>query len=53
MVTDETRLNWLMGKFVQDLGAVMHQATIMVCEQPGLCEALRRDFRSPSMSMES
>lgn len=53
MVTDETRPNRLMGKFVQDLGAAMHQATIMVCEQPRLYKALRPDFRSPSMSMES
>lgn len=40
MVIDEAKLNAFMGQFVQDLGAVMHAATIVAGDPLGLCEAL-------------
>ena len=40
MAIDETKLNVFMGNFVNDLGAVMHAATIVVGDQLGLYKAL-------------
>ena len=40
MAIDEAKLNEFMGKFVGDLGAVMHAATIVVGDQLGLYKAL-------------
>jgi SAM-dependent methyltransferase len=40
MAIDETRLNDFMGKFVHDLGAVMHAATVVVGDTLGLYKAL-------------
>ncbi len=40
MAIDETRLNAFMGNFVQDMGAVMHAATVVVGDQLGLYKAL-------------
>jgi 2-polyprenyl-3-methyl-5-hydroxy-6-metoxy-1,4-benzoquinol methylase len=40
MAIDEARLNAFMGAFVQDLGAVMHAATIVVGDRLGLYKAL-------------
>lgn len=40
MPIDEARLNAFMGNFVQDLGAVMHAATIVLGDQLGLYKAL-------------
>jgi 2-polyprenyl-3-methyl-5-hydroxy-6-metoxy-1,4-benzoquinol methylase len=40
MAIDETKLNEFMGKFVGDLGAVMHAATIVVGDKLGLYKAL-------------
>jgi len=40
MAVDEARLNAFMGAFVNDLGAVMHAATIVVGDQLGLYKAL-------------
>ena len=40
MAVDETKLNEFMGKFVGDLGAVMHAATIVVGDSLGLYKAL-------------
>jgi SAM-dependent methyltransferase len=40
MAIDEAKLNQFMGRFVQDLGAVMHAATIVVGDQLGLYKAL-------------
>lgn len=40
MPIDEAKLNAFMGNFVQDLGAVMHAATIVVGDQLGLYRAL-------------
>ena len=40
MAIDEAKLNDFMGKFVHDLGAVMHAATIVVGDQLGLYKAL-------------
>ncbi|MES2009566.1 class I SAM-dependent methyltransferase [Cupriavidus basilensis] len=40
MAIDEGRLNAFMGQFVQDLGAVMHAATIVVGDTLGLYKAL-------------
>ncbi len=40
MAIDETKLNAFMGKFVGDLGAVMHAATVVVGDQLGLYKAL-------------
>jgi SAM-dependent methyltransferase len=40
MAIDEAKLNDFMGKFVGDLGAVMHAATIVVGDQLGLYKAL-------------
>lgn len=39
MAIDETKLNAFMGNFVNDLGAVMHAATIVVGDKPGLYKA--------------
>lgn len=40
MAIDEAKLNAFMGRFVQDLGAVMHAATVVVGDQLGLYKAL-------------
>ena len=40
MAIDEAKLNDFMGRFVGDLGAVMHAATIVVGDQLGLYKAL-------------
>ena len=40
MAINETKLNDFMGKFVQDLGAVMHAATVVVGDKLGLYKAL-------------
>ena len=40
MAIDESKLNDFMGKFVHDLGAVMHAATVVVGDQLGLYKAL-------------
>src|SRR5580698_5037558 len=40
MAVDETKLNEFMGKFVGDLGAVMHAATVVVGDQLGLYKSL-------------
>ncbi|MDM0014896.1 class I SAM-dependent methyltransferase [Variovorax sp. J22P168] len=40
MAINETRLNEFMGRFVGDLGAVMHAATIVVGDQLGLYKRL-------------
>jgi SAM-dependent methyltransferase len=40
MALDESRLNDFMGRFVGDLGAVMHAATVVVGDQLGLYKRL-------------
>jgi SAM-dependent methyltransferase len=40
MAIDDTRLNEFMGRFVGDLGAVMHAATVVVGDQLGLYKRL-------------
>lgn len=40
MAIDETKLNDFMGKFVHDLGAVMHAATVVVGDKLGLYKVL-------------
>ena len=40
MAIDEAKLNEFMGKFVGDLGAVLHAATIVVGDELGLYKAL-------------
>lgn len=40
MAIDESKLNAFMGRFVGDLGAVMHAATVVVGDQLGLYKAL-------------
>ena len=40
MALDESKLNEFMGKFVNDLGAVMHAATVVVGDKLGLYKAL-------------
>ena len=40
MAIDEAKLNDFMGKFVGDLGAVMHAATVVVGDKLGLYKAL-------------
>jgi hypothetical protein len=40
MAIDNDKLNAFMGSFVQDLGAVMHAATIVLGDELGLYEAL-------------
>jgi len=40
MAIDETKLNAFMGHFVNDLGAVMHAATVVVGDQLGLYKKL-------------
>jgi len=40
MAIDENKLNEFMGKFVGDLGAVMHAATVVVGDTLGLYKAL-------------
>ncbi len=42
MAISEEKLNAFMGQFVQDFGAVMHAATIVVGDQLGLYKALAR-----------
>ena len=42
MALDNDKLNAFMGSFVQDLGAVMHAATIVVGDQLGLYKAAGR-----------
>ncbi|MGE5117467.1 MAG: class I SAM-dependent methyltransferase [Betaproteobacteria bacterium] len=42
MAIDESKLNAFMGQFVNDLGAVMHAATIVVGDQLGLYKTLAR-----------
>ncbi len=46
MAIDEAKLNEFMGKFVGDLGAVMHAATIVVGDQLGLYKALAEKPRT-------
>ena len=40
MAIDEAKLNAFMGRFVGDIGAVMHAATVVVGDQLGLYKAL-------------
>jgi hypothetical protein len=40
MAINEDKLNTFMGRFVGDLGAVMHAATIVVGDQLGLYKRL-------------
>jgi SAM-dependent methyltransferase len=40
MAIDESKLNDFMGKFVHDLGAVMHAATVVVGDKLGIYKAL-------------
>ena len=40
MAISEAKLNEFMGRFVQDIGAVMHGATVVVGDQLGLYKAL-------------
>ena len=40
MAIDEAKLNAFMGRFVNDLGAVMHAATIVLGDKLGLYKAL-------------
>ena len=40
MTIDETKLSAFMGRFVKDLGAAMHAATVVVGDQLGLYKAL-------------
>jgi SAM-dependent methyltransferase len=40
MALDESKLNEFMGRFVHDLGAVMHAATVVVGDKLGLYKAL-------------
>ena len=42
MAIDEAKLNEFMGRFVQDIGAVMHAATVVVGDQLGLYKALAK-----------
>ena len=42
MAIEEAKLNDFMGRFVNDLGAVMHAATIVVGDQLGLYKTLAR-----------
>jgi len=42
MAIDESKLNAFMGKFVHDIGAVMHAATVVVGDQLGLYKALAK-----------
>ena len=49
MAIDETRLNDFMGRFVGDLGAVMHAATVVVGDKLGLYKALAQ---SPATAEE-
>ena len=46
MAIDEAKLNDFMGKFVADLGAVMHAATVVVGDQLGLYKALAAEPQS-------
>lgn len=43
MAIDEAKLNDFMGRFVGDLGAVMHAATIVVGDQLGLYKQLAKE----------
>ena len=47
MVIDESKLNALVGEFVQDRGAVTRAATIAVGDQSGLCKALADRSQTP------
>jgi len=49
MAVDEAKLNAFMGQFVNDFGAVMHAATIVVGDQLGLYKALAE---GPATAME-
>lgn len=40
MPIDEAKLNEFMGGFVHDIGAVLHAATVVLGDQPGLYKAL-------------
>ena len=40
MAINETKLNDFMGRFVGDLGAVMHAATVVVGDKLGLYKRL-------------
>jgi hypothetical protein len=40
MAVDESKLNVFMQNFVQDIGAVMHAATVVVGDQLGLYKAI-------------
>ncbi|APW38870.1 SAM-dependent methyltransferase [Rhodoferax koreense] len=40
MALDEAKLNAFMGRFVNDIGAVMHAATVVVGDQLGLYKAM-------------
>ena len=51
MDIDATKLDDFMGRFVQDLGAVMHAATIVVGDRLGLYKALARDGRRVSFAL--
>jgi winged helix-turn-helix protein len=42
MALDEAKLQTCMGQFVNDLGAVMHAATVVVGDQLGLYKALTK-----------
>ncbi|HEY2978418.1 MAG TPA: class I SAM-dependent methyltransferase, partial [Burkholderiaceae bacterium] len=46
MDIDTAKLDQFMGRFVQDLGAVMHAATIVVGDRLGLYKTLARDGAS-------
>lgn len=43
MAINEGKLNEFMGRFVGDLGAVMHAATIVVGDQLGLYKQLAEE----------
>ena len=47
MAIDEAKLNAFMGRFVGDLGAVMHAATVVVGDQLGLYKALAESPMTP------
>ena len=42
MAIDEAKLNFFMGNFVRDIGAVLHAATVVVGDQLGLYKTLAR-----------
>ena len=53
MAIDESRLNDFMGRFVADLGAVMHAATIVVGDKLGLYKALAGEAQTAEQLGES